>query len=71
MFSGHTKRYKEIAPLNEMIEAMTISEDVTYINLYSSFADEEGKLKLIYTNDGLHLMGTGYSNWARLIKPYL
>ena len=33
---------------------------VKYINLYDKFLDDNGNLKIEYSNDGLHLTGTGY-----------
>ena len=37
--------------------------------------DAEGNFQVALTgkitNDGLHLLGKGYQNWVRILKPYL
>lgn len=72
MFSGHTSRGKDIAPLNELIRQIAIEKAITYIDLYTAFINPQtNKLDVKYSNDGLHLLGSGYQYWATLIKPYL
>lgn len=72
MFSGHTKRWQEIKPLNEKIKRLSEERKVTYIDLYSHFLQSgTEKMDTIYTNDGLHLLGEGYVKWVEIIKPYL
>lgn len=73
------KKYKNligregvIEPLNEKLRAIADEFGVTYIDLWDAMADPEtGKLKKGYTNDGLHLTGTGYKAWAEVLKPYI
>lgn len=72
LFQGHTSRWAEIAPLNARLEKTAIDKGCTYVDLYTHFVLPEGhKLNPDYTNDGLHLMGTGYLKWAELVKPYI
>ncbi|MGL4955881.1 MAG: GDSL-type esterase/lipase family protein [Bacteroidales bacterium] len=72
MFSGHTSKAESIIPLNKLIQKIAANKSVTYIDLYSRFVNPEtGKMNLKYTNDGLHLLGAGYQNWAEIIKPYV
>ena len=35
---------------------LAAGHDYTFIDLYASFADKTGKLKVNFTNDGLHLI---------------
>ena len=72
MFSGHTSKAGSIVPLNKLIQEIATNKSVTYIDLYSKFINPEtGKMNLKYTNDGLHLLGAGYQNWAEIVKPYV
>ncbi|NLX81733.1 MAG: sialate O-acetylesterase, partial [Proteiniphilum sp.] len=72
MFLSHTKRYLEIPLLNKTIEKIAHEKCVTYIDVYSSLViPNTEKLDLQYSNDGLHLLGTGYLKWADILKPYI
>lgn len=71
MFEGHTSRWQMIPDINQAIRQMTQEEHVTYIDLFSHFADEQGQMKTEYTNDGLHLLGKGYLLWKTIITPYI
>lgn len=68
LFSGHTKRWQDVAVINGMLRAIAIEEDVDYLDLYHTFATEEGKLNPKYSNDGLHLNGEGYALWKTIIE---
>lgn len=50
---------------------MCIEQGVTYIGLYSSFIDEEGKLKEEYNLDSIHITGLGYECWKEVIDEYI
>lgn len=72
------KRYKNlrgqekaVPALNEEIVKIADKYGATYIDLWPALADENGKLKKEYTNDGLHLTGPGYKAWAAAIKDYV
>ena len=67
-FSGHTKRWQDVAVINGMLKTMAEEEDVTYLDLYSRFATEEGKLNPKYSNDGLHINGLGYQLWKEIVE---
>lgn len=71
MFPRHVARWEIIPDINRAIEQIAREENLTYIDLFSRFADSEGKLKGEYTNDGLHLLGSGYLLWKEIITPYL
>ena len=66
-FSGHTKRYADVPIINGMLKAMAEEEGVTYLDLYSRFANEEGKMDPKYSNDGLHINGDGYQLWKEVV----
>ena len=71
MFNGHTSRWEMIPDINKAIKNIAESENIEYIDLYSHFVNNEGKLDLKYTNDGLHLLGQGYLLWKDIVKPYI
>lgn len=71
MYKGMTGRDQEIRDLNDVIKAKSDEMGFTWIDLYSSFIDEEGHMKRDYTNDGLHLLGPGYLQWKECILPYI
>ena len=55
--------------LNEAMRTIASEgKGVTYVDLYPAFLDPDGRLDKRYTNDGLHLLGPGYVNWARVLK---
>lgn len=56
---------------NKGLESMCQRLGVTFINLYSLFVGEDGKMKPEYTNDGLHLMGGAYLIWRDALLPYI
>lgn len=60
-----------VVEANALLEQVARRQGVTWINLYSLFADEQGRLRAELTNDGLHLMGKGYLIWRDAIKPYV
>lgn len=71
MFSGHTSKSNEILEVNSNLKLLSKEWGVTYIDLHSHFIDDEGKMNLKYSNDGLHLLGAGYLLWSKLLKPYM
>jgi lysophospholipase L1-like esterase len=63
------KTEESVKTLNDaMRELARTTEGVTYVDLYSKFADADGRLDKKYTNDGLHLLGDGYVLWARILN---
>lgn len=70
-FGSHTSRWQLVKTINTALFALAAEEKVSYIDLYSHFADEEGKMKIEYTNDGLHLLGNGYLLWRDIVRPYV
>lgn len=39
--------------------------------LFEKFVNDEGKMNVKYTNDGLHLLGEGYMLWKSIVEPYI
>jgi hexosaminidase len=70
-FSTHTNKGEQIKTIDAQLKATANSHGYTYIDLYSSFADENGKLKANLTNDGLHLKGKAYLIWKHILYPYV
>ncbi|TXJ23540.1 MAG: beta-N-acetylhexosaminidase [Chitinophagaceae bacterium] len=70
-FGGHTKNTKIIQQLNEQLKLNATAHYYQFIDLYSVFANENGKLKKELTNDGLHLLGNAYQLWKHIIYPYV
>lgn len=72
MFKGHTSRGSVIPQLNNLLVELAKEEQITYVDLWSHFAEpESGKMKPEYTNDGLHLLGKGYLLWRDIVLPYI
>ena len=67
LFTGHTKRYQDVALVNAMLKDIADEEDVDYLDLYRHFANEEGKMNPEYSNDGLHLNAAGYQLWKDIV----
>jgi len=68
-FGGHTNKGPQIKAVNEKLAQNATAYRYTFIDLYSSFCDESGKMKKELTNDGLHLLGKGYLLWKHLVYP--
>ena len=70
-FGGHTSQWKRIPGINAQIKKIADREGVTFIDLFTSFVDQEGKMNKDLTNDGLHLLGQGYEVWKQVVLPYI
>ena len=72
MFGNHTSRYRQVAEINAEIQQIAADTGALYVDLYTRFADpESGKLRPELSNDGLHLLGSGYELWVELVTPYV
>jgi len=68
----HTTRPNDqILEINRQLVEICSTENLTYIDLFSVFADKNGKLNKIYSIDGLHVNGAGYLKWKEVIESYL
>ncbi len=70
-FGGHYAHAGEIAPTNRLLEELCRELGVTYVDVGSALSDADGRLDSRYTNDGLHLTGTGYIVWKSVIEKYV
>ena len=70
-FPTHTKNGEKINEVNKRLQKESASHHYRYIDLYTHFADANGKMNTLYSNDGLHLLGTGYALWKHLVYPYV
>ena len=62
---------KVIVDCNALFKKIADRHGFTWIDLYSLFADGEGKMPRRYTNDGLHLLGPAYLVWRDAIAKYV
>ncbi len=71
-FPKHTNKGTEIIEINKQIQKYCLEKELTYIDLYKFFKNEENeKMNPVYTNDGLHLKGDGYMLWKNIIMKYI
>jgi hexosaminidase len=70
-FSGHTNKAEQMQSVNKRLATESSAHHYCFIDLYSAFCNQEGKLDTRYSNDGLHLLGEGYLLWKHLVFPYV
>jgi lysophospholipase L1-like esterase len=66
-FKSHYNKNEHIYFLNDEIRKLT-AKNVTVIDLYPHFLDENNRLKTSYTYDGLHLSAEGYQVWKGVLE---
>lgn len=67
-FKNHQNKTEHILAVNNALKNICEAQKITYVNLYTSMVNAEGKLNPLYTNDGLHLTGAGYLQWMAVLK---
>lgn len=60
-----------ITELNKLLSDYCEETDYIYVDLWTSFADDNGFLKKEYNIDGVHINAKGYENWKRIIDDML
>lgn len=60
----------DINTLNEKLKVYCQENKIIYIDLNSQFTID-GKLKDMFTKDGIHLNGLGYKTWQNILKEYI
>ena len=60
-----------IIQVNKELSRIADGKYIVYVDLYSRMIAEENQLDKRYTWDGVHLNGTGYTQWRELLRPYL
>ncbi len=58
----------EIQALNVRIAQIAKDYALPYLDLYSQLTDASGNLSIKFTDDGIHLNGTGYLVWKKQIQ---
>ncbi|MCM4162338.1 MULTISPECIES: GDSL-type esterase/lipase family protein [unclassified Arenibacter] len=71
VYNNHYNKDQHILNINNGIKKLAQKHQVTLIDLYSQFLDEEERLNAIYTDEGLHLNEKGYEHWAKILEPYI
>lgn len=67
-FPKHQHKTAEIMMVNAGIAKLASTTGSILLDLNPVFADSNGQLDKKFTNDGLHLMGSGYQVWVKLIQ---
>ena len=62
---------KDINTINEGLQLLAKDFQLEYIDLHSFFKNEDGNLKIQYTNDGIHLNGAAYLVWKNVLDEYI
>ena len=57
-----------IKKVNREIAILSASEQFTFIDLFTLFADKNGQLKKEMTLDGVHLRSEAYIHWIKFLK---
>jgi len=70
-FANPNNKIEQIKYLNGALQNFANEYHYTFINLYPAFCDNNGKLNILFTNDGLHLKGAGYMLWKHLVYKYV
>ncbi|WP_266367806.1 GDSL-type esterase/lipase family protein [Tellurirhabdus rosea] len=67
-FKRHQGKMQNIRALNDALRTLASQTGQTFVDLHPYLSDSDGKLDARYTNDGLHLNGTGYSRWVEALR---
>jgi hypothetical protein len=62
---------KKFTKANKELKKLAKKHKIAWVDITTALSDENGDLKAEYTNDGYHLMGKAYVEWANALKPYL
>ena len=71
LFPNYMTKTQEILTVNRELKKFAKKENITYVDLYSLFVNKDNKLNPEYTNDGLHLLGSGYLIWKKAVEKYI
>lgn len=58
---------ERIGGLNQQLAAIVTQTGATYLDVYTTMADEAGYLRSELTTDGIHLSPQGYATWQAVI----
>jgi lysophospholipase L1-like esterase len=61
---------RQVDSLNYHLKELSNQRDFEFIDV-NAVLSEDGYMKPDYTNDNLHLLGTGYLKWIEQIRPFV
>ncbi len=67
-FPQHYDKGDHVIAVNKRLFELSIAENVSFINLYPLFLDQQNRMNESYTTDGLHLNEAGYKVWISYLK---
>ena len=67
-FKRHQNKDEHIRAVNAALQGIAAENGAVWVDLYSAFLDESGKMDKRYTNDGLHINGYGYEKWKAVLR---
>lgn len=70
-FKNHYPNNPQIEEINEELKKDEGTLYEKYIDLASQLRNGEGLLDSVYTNDGLHILSSGYKVWIEQVQEYL
>ncbi|GGC13945.1 sialate O-acetylesterase [Parapedobacter defluvii] len=65
---SHYGKAKHILDINAELKMLGTNESIQVIDLYKYFVGSDGRLKSVYTWDGVHLTAAGYRLWLDILK---
>ncbi len=60
-----------VAATNQGLRRVAQQFGAEYLDLHTRFADENGAIRREFTNDDLHLLGSGYRVWGQAIAGFM
>ena len=61
---------KKVMLLNQKLKTLCKEMNLTFVDLYPYFSDEDNLLKRQLTTDGIHLTEEGYTLWSKQINKF-
>ncbi|MER2090759.1 MAG: GDSL-type esterase/lipase family protein [Sporosarcina sp.] len=65
---GEEVSNEKVKKFNGILQRIAEENGIEYIDLHSSFVDNNGQLDKKFTIDGLHLNGEGYKVWVDILR---
>ncbi len=69
--AGITRKNVDIRDINQTMKEYCKKNNITYLDVYSILADDNGNLRKEYSKDGLHLNEEGYKAITKYLKKYV
>jgi len=61
----------DIIDFNLELEEIASEFNVQHVDIYPRFVGDDGSIEDTFSNDELHLLGSGYKLWHEILVPYL